>query len=164
MKRFFALALVCALVGLGLPSTTFAAARQQNGQISGTARTQGGQALANTTVRIRNVGTGQPAGTAQTSATGEFSFSNLPAGSYIIEIVDANGQVIGTTAALSLTASATSLTGVAVTASASGSGAAAAAAGHSFFKSTGGIVLLAAAGGGAVAAIVATRGDESGSK
>lgn len=160
MRRFFALALVCALIGLGWPSTTFAAARAQNGQISGVAKTPAGQPLANTTVRVRSVGTGQVAATAQTSAAGEFSFANLPAGTYVIEIVDANGLVIGTSSGLTLSAT-TTLTGVAVTSSATGSAAAAGAAGGSFFKSTGGIILLAAAGGGAVAAVVATRGDES---
>lgn len=160
MKRFFALTLVCALIGLGVPGVTFAAAHPQTGQVAGVAKNQGGQALANQTVRLRNVGTGQTAGTAQTSATGEFSFGNLAAGNYVAEIVDASGKVIGTSATLSLSASTMTLTGVAVTTSGAGA-AAGAVAGGSFFKSTAGIVLLAAAGGGAVAAVVATRGDES---
>lgn len=162
MRRFFALALVAALIGLGLPTNTFAAAKPQNGQISGAAKNQGGQPLANHTVRLRNVGSGQIAGTATTSAGGQFTFTNLAAGNYVIEVVDAAGQVVATSTTLTLSAATMTLTGVAVTASAAGVAAAAgAAAGGSFFTSTAGIVLLVAAGGGAVAAVVATRGDES---
>ncbi len=165
MRRFLAFALVVALIALGVPTASFAAARQAPGSISGIAKDAGGVPLPNYTVRLRNVTTGQVAATTTTNGAGEFSFTNVNPGNYIIEIVDSNGKVVATSTTLSLAAGAT-LTGVAVSMSAAGAAAASGAAGGagSFFTSTTGILILAAAGGGTVAAIVATRGDSSPSK
>ncbi|HEY3381976.1 MAG TPA: carboxypeptidase-like regulatory domain-containing protein [Vicinamibacterales bacterium] len=164
MKRVLALALVVALVSLGVPTASFAAApRQANGSIAGIAKDAGGTPLGNYTVRLRNTGTGAISGTTQTSAAGEFSFASLPTGNYVVEITDSTGKIIATSSALNLGAGAT-LTGVAVAASAAGAAAAAAAVGGgagAFFTSTAGILILVAAGAGTVAAIVATRGDSS---
>jgi hypothetical protein len=166
MKRFFALALVLALIALGLPTASFAAApRQGSGTISGIAKDAGGTALSGVTVRCRNTGTGAIAGTTTSNASGAFTFSNLGPASYVIEIVDSTGKVIATSATLTLTASQMSITGVAIaTSAAAGGGAAAAAGGGSFFTSTAGILILAAAGAGTVGIIVATRSDSSPSK
>jgi hypothetical protein len=159
MKRFFALALVAALVGLGVPAPL--AAAQQTGSLAGIAKDNGGNPLGNYTVRLRNVASGQLVGTGKTAADGAFTFSNLQAGNYVIEIVDAAGKVIATSASIPLAAGA-ALTGVVVTASAASAAAIAGAAGAgSFFTSTGGIVLLAAVGVGVTAGIVKATGSPS---
>jgi len=163
MKRFFALVLVFALISLGVPTLASAAPQGQAGRITGTARSQGGQPLANYAVQVRNVATGQIVGTAKTSAAGEFGFSNLAAGNYVVEVVDAGGRIVATSSSITLAGGAMSITGVAVTASGA-LGAGAAAGGGSFFTSTAGIILMVAAGAGTIAAIVATRGPASPSK
>jgi hypothetical protein len=163
MRKFLSLALVVAIVSLGMPSVSFAAGRgaqQGNGQVMGTARSEAGSPIANATVRLRNSATGDVVATSKTTATGEFSFGNVPTGSYVVELVDGNGAVIATSAAVSLAPGATSVTGVALTAAVgkAGVGAVAATGGGHFFTSTGGIVLLAAVGAGVVAGVYfATR-------
>jgi hypothetical protein len=49
--------------------------------ISGTVTSQSGAGIANATITLKNIGTGQPA-TAKTDASGFFSIANLPAGTY----------------------------------------------------------------------------------
>ncbi len=156
MKRLLALSLACAMVLLGVPGASAAAGPQTTGQVAGTAQTTGGNPIANATVRLRNTGTGQLAGTTRTLADGTYSFGNLPAGNYVVELVDANGAVIATSAPVSLATGAMSVTGVALTAAAgkAGLGAVGATGAGHFFTSTGGIVLLAAVGAGAVVGIV----------
>ena len=164
MKRFFALALVAAIVTLGVPAASFAAPLN-TGTISGIARTADGAVLANVTVPCRNIGTGAVVGTTTTNAAGAFTFSNLSAGSYVVELVDNGGKIIGAGPTVSLNGNQMTVNGVAVTGNTAAYGAAAGAAagGASFFKSKAGILILAAAGGGTIAAILATR-DSSPSK
>src|SRR4051794_19068814 len=112
-------------VALVLASSMFATAplvaapRGQNetASLSGTASNPAGETLANTVVQIRNVATGQLAGTTTSSATGAFSFGGLQAGTYTVEVVGATGQIIGSSAAVTVAAGAT-VTGVAVSATA----------------------------------------------
>jgi hypothetical protein len=164
MKRVLALALIVALVSIGMPMSSFAGPRV-NSSVAGIAKDMSGRPLANTTVRMRNVVTGQIAGTARTSLSGAFTFENLTSGNYIVETVNAAGRVVATSSSLDLAPGA-SVTGVAVTAPAevAAAQAAAAAGGGSFFASTGGIVLLAAIGAGAVAGIYYATKDDSPSK
>jgi hypothetical protein len=165
MKRVLALVLVVALVSIGLPTASFAGPRV-NSSVAGIAKDTTGRPLVNTTVRMRNVVTGQIAGTARTSLSGAFTFENLTSGNYIVETVNAAGRVVATSSSLDLAPGA-SVTGVAVTAPAdvaAQAGAAAAAGGGSFFASAGGIVLLAAIGAGAVAGIYYATKDDSPSK
>jgi hypothetical protein len=158
MKRFFSLALVLALVSIGVP---LGAAAPQNASLAGIARNAGGDPLVNHTVRLRNVATGQIAGTTWSSAQGAFSFTGLAQGNYVIEVVDATGKIIATSASIPV-ATGAAITGVTVTASAASAAAIGAAAGTgSFFTSTAGIVLIAAAGVGATAAIVRATGSAS---
>ena len=164
MKRILALALAAALVALGLPLPV-AAGQQTLGSIAGVARDVGAKPLANSTVRLRNVSTGGLAATTTSNASGAFSFTGLSQGSYVIEVVNAAGQVIATSSAMTLTAGAMTISGIALTASAAAAGAAGAAAAAggigSFFTSTAGIVLLAAAGAGATAGIIVATGQAS---
>ena len=163
MKRLLSIALIAALVTVGLPSAMFAGPRL-NSSVAGIAKDMAGKPLANTTVRLRNVVTGQLAGTARTSLSGAFTFENLASGNYIVETVDTAGRIMATSSSLDVAPGAT-LTGVAVTAPAAAKQAGAAAAGGgSFFTSTAGIVLLAAIGAGLVTGIVLSTRDDSPSK
>ena len=115
---------------------------QTNGTISGIASVDG-KPLANVTVRLRNVDTGQLVGNTTSNAQGQFSFTGLGPGNFVVETVSANGTILGTSTAIALTAAAMVATGITVAttaaalAAAGGVGAAAVGAG-------------AAAGGGAL--------------
>lgn len=165
MRRLLALALVVAMVSLGVPQVTWAAAPQGGSQVSGSAKTSTGSPIANATVRLRNTGTGEVAQTVKTNARGEYSFGKVPSGSYVVELLDNNGAVAATSMPVSL-AAAQSVTGVALTtaAGATGVGAVGAAGAGHFFTSAAGVLLIVGAAGGIVAGIVASGEDKSPSK
>jgi hypothetical protein len=131
---------------------------QPGGSLSGTATSSSGQTLANMTVQLRNLATGQLVGTTTSSATGAFSFTGLPPGRFAVEVVNQAGQVIGTSAAITVAAG-TAVTGVTVGATAAslaaGAGAAAgmAAAGSGAGVSMAAIVTTVAATAGLVGAV-----------
>lgn len=151
---------------------------QATGEIAGTAVVEG-KPLPNITVRLRNVDNGNLVGTMTTNAQGEFRFTGLPAGNYVVETVAPNGTLLGTSARIALTAGAMIAKGVTVTTSAAaasaagvGAGAAAgagagagaatgAAAAGGFFATTAGIITIAAIGAGIAAAVVAATGDDA---
>jgi hypothetical protein len=164
MRRLLALALIVALVMIGVPTSSFAGPRV-NSSVAGIAKDTTGRPLANTTVRLRNVLTGRVAGTARTSLSGAFTFENLASGNYIVETVDAAGRIVATSSSLDVAPGA-AITGVAVTTAAPSAAQAggAAAGGGSFFTSTAGIILLAAIGAGAVAGIYYGTKDDSPAK
>jgi hypothetical protein len=163
MKRLLALALVVALVTIGVPTASFAAPRSTS-SVAGVAKDMTGSPLANTTVRLRNVMTGQLAGTTRTSIAGAFTFENLTSGNYIVETVDANGRIVAASSSVDVAPGA-AMTGVAVTAPADAQAkAGAVAGGGSFFTSTTGIILLAAIGAGVVAGVIVATRDSSPSK
>ena len=124
-----------------------AGAAQATASLSGTARTNSGTALGNETVQLRNIATGQLTATTTSSASGAFSFTALPAGQYTVEVVNAAGQIVGTSAAVTVAAGA-AVTGVGVT----GTTVAAAAAGLS---TTAIIGITAAAVAGGIVTVVA---------
>ena len=161
MKRVLALALVVALVTLGVPTSTFAGQRV-TGSVAGIANDMTGIPLASTTVRLRNVLTGQLAGTTRTSIAGAFLFENLESGNYIVEIIDAARCIVAASSSVNL-APGESMTGVMVTA-VKRDCAAAPARDRSFFTSTTGIILLAAIGAGVVAGVIVATRDSSPSK
>ena len=123
MRSVGAFALVCAL---GLSSPVGAApriglAQAQGASLAGTATSSTGQTVANATVQLRNLATGQLAGTTTSNAAGAFGFTGLQAGNYVVEVVNAAGQIVGTSASVSVAAGA-AITGVTVTASAAAIG------------------------------------------
>jgi hypothetical protein len=162
MRRIIAVTVAFAMLFTALP--LFAAARAgrvaqpPGGTVSGTAQNQTGQAIARTTVQIRDLATGQLVSTTQSAADGAFSFAGLPAGNYAIEVVDAAGNIIGTSASITVAAGAT-VSSVIVSASAAGllgtaGGAAAAGAAAAGGFSTAVVITsiaVAAGVGGAVA-------------
>jgi len=84
--------------------------------LSGTASSSSGEKLPGTVVQLRSLATGQLAGTTTSSALGQFGFVDLNAGSYAVEIVNAAGQIVGTSAAVMVGVGA-AVTDVGVTAS-----------------------------------------------
>ena len=153
LRRLVLSALIVALVvpNVSLFGAPVPAGQPATGTISGAARTASGEAMPNATVRLRNLQTGQLAGTTTAGADGSFIFTALSPGNYAVELVNAAGEVVGTSAIISLTAPAMVATNLVVTASAAAARtavAAAAIAGGSFFTSSLGIVTMAAVGAG----------------
>jgi len=147
---------------------------QPTGAVNGTAEDSLREKLAGHTVRIRNLANGNLAGSTTSGAAGEFSFTGLAPGNYAVEIVNAAGDIVGTSAAITVAAGAT--VNVTVTASAAaalavaegaaaGSAAAAGGAAAAHGISTVFIITAAAAAAGVVGiAVVANRSTASGSR
>ena len=98
MYKSTAVIVVAALVAaapVGVAAQVRAPAPAQ-ASIGGRVVTPSGQVLVNTGVRARNLLTGTIAGSTSTAAGGQFSIVGLNPGNYVLEIVDAGGQVIGT--------------------------------------------------------------------
>lgn len=158
MKRLLASALVFALA-MSAPANVFAAGKaiaQTNGAISGTA-TVDGKPLGNVTVRLRNVDNGSLVGETKANAQGQFSFSGLGPGNFVVETIGPNGTILGTSPVIALTAAAMVATGIAVgttgaAASAAGIGAAAVVGGGAAAGGLSTAATLAIIGGGVVAA------------
>lgn len=126
MKKLLASVLVFALAIAMAPINLIAAARAfQAGSISGVASLEG-KPIPNVSVRLRNVDTGQLVGNTTANTAGQFSFTGLPAGNFVVETVAANGTILGTSA-VALTAATMIVANLTVSASA----AAVAAAGGS---------------------------------
>ena len=145
MKKLVASALCVALSMSVAPVNLIAAGRviaQTNGAISGVA-TVDGKPLANVSVRLRNVDTGQLVGNTTANAQGQFSFAGLGPGNFVVETVAANGTVLGTSTAVALTATAMVATNVVV-----GTSAAAIAAAGGVGAVAGGAAAGGAVGGG----------------
>lgn len=147
MKKLLASALCVALSLTLAPINLIAAGRviaQTNGAISGLASVDG-KPLANVSVRLRNVDTGQLVGNTTANAQGQFSFTGLGPGNFIVETVAANGTILGTSTAIALTTAAMVATNITVgtsaaaLAAAGGVGAAAAGAGAGAAAAAGGV-------------------------
>ena len=162
MRRVLVSALVLSLM---VPaSSAFAAGAGQapgTASIAGSARGASGKAAANATVRVRDVATGQLSGTTSANAAGQFSVAGLNAGNYIVEVVNAAGEVIGTSAPIAVAAGA-AVTGVGISAAAMTMAIGGPA---SFFGSAFGIATIVGAGlGVAGVAVAVNRPDASPSK
>lgn len=172
MRRVLSLGLVMAVAAVGMPVGAYAATKapaarqgQETGSLNGIAQGADRAPLRNYTVRVRNVADGQIAGTTTSSGAGEFAFAGLQPGNYVVEVVDAAGQVVGLSPTLGVTAGAA----MSVTINASAGGAitaAAASGGFSLFGlgTIGSVAVITAAGVAGVTAVVATRGDASPSR
>jgi SdrD B-like protein len=133
--------------------------------ISGAADAASGAPLASTTVRLRSVSSGNVAATTTTNGTGEFAFSVAEPGNYVIEVVNAAGDVIGSSSMIAVTAGAT-IAGLTVRGPAAASTASAASkTSKPFFTSAAGIVTAAATAAAVVGVTVAAnQGSASPSK
>jgi hypothetical protein len=77
-----------------------------------------GKPFPNITVRLRNVDNGQLIGNTVANSTGGFSFNGLAVGNYVVEMVAANGTILGTSVGIVLTPLAIVSTNISVGASA----------------------------------------------
>src|SRR5438067_6979000 len=166
-KKILAVTMMMAMALMSAPASIVAAQAQAVGTISGTATSQSGQSLANMTAQLRNLATKQLVGTTTTYAQGAFSFTGLNPGQFMVEVVNAQGAIVGTTSAITLSAGAMVATGITVTATAAGAiagGAAAAGGLGAFFGTTAGIVAGVAVAGGITAAVIAAQSNASPSR
>jgi hypothetical protein len=171
MRRIPVIALIFALLLSGLPLLAAPAGRVaqvQGGTLSGTATDATGQPIARTKVQLRDLATGQLVGTTQSGANGAFTFTGLPAGNFAVEVVNAAGQIIGSSASITVAAGAT-ITGVTVSATAAAAmgtaaGAAAAGAATAGGFSTAVVITTVAVGAGIAGAIALATNDASPSR
>ena len=150
-KTLLAIALALTLAAAAIPARVLAGqVPAATGLISGTAHSQAGQTLANTTVRLRSLINQQIVSTTTSNSAGGFTFTGLTPGQYVVEAVNAAGQVVGTSSAVTLTATAMVATGVGVT-----TAVATAAVAGGFLGSTLGLATLAGVASGVAAVTVA---------
>jgi hypothetical protein len=158
MRHILALTVASSMLFSAGPLLAGAAPRvgqaPQTASLAGTAKTSTGQVVPDATVQVRNLTTGQLTATTTSNAAGEFKFEGLPPGNYTIEIVNPTGQIIATSAAVSLAAGA-AVAGVTVSASAAAIGAAGAAGAAAGAAGAAG---AGAAGAGAAVAGAAAAG------
>jgi hypothetical protein len=153
MRKSFAMLMVAVLVLSGSASI-FA---QGQGALTGVAQSADKAPLPNFRVNIRNANTGELAGSTTSNQAGQFSFSSLQPGNFVVEIVDAAGKVVGLSSSVTVTAGAT----VTVTVGATAAGALAAGAGGGLsllgLGPLASVAVAGAASAAAVTAVVATR-------
>jgi len=145
--RTSAWTLVAVMSMPGVSVMNASAAPHAAGTVSGTAVSSANEPLANTNVRLRSLQTGKVAATTVTDAAGRFSLASLNPDTCVIELLNAAGQIIGTSTAISVTPGA-AITGVAVTSSV-----AAAVGAHPARFSTTLAIVTAAAASAAVAGV-----------
>jgi len=80
-----------------------AAVRSDAAGLNGIATTSNGEPLPNTVVRARNLLTNEIEASTRTSEKGEFAILNLQPGNYVLELVDDDGAIIGTSAFVAAT-------------------------------------------------------------
>jgi hypothetical protein len=136
---------------------------QGAGSLSGTALTSIGQLMVNANVQLRELETGQLAATTKTTPGGAFSFPVVRPGQYVVEIVNAVGEVMGTSAPLVVRAG-TPLTGVTVVESreSQDAGGAAGAASGGHMKTI--VIISSVAAAAAVITAVSVSGSASPSR
>jgi filamentous hemagglutinin family protein len=172
MRRFVALALSSTLVLQVAPLMAAPAApgaragRAQapvaTGALNGTAHSASGQTLSNYTVQLRNLQTGQVAGTSTSNAAGSFSFTGLNPATYMVEVLNPAGVIVGSSAATAVAAGAT----VTVTVSTMAAALAGVAAGGAAAAgvSTALVVTTVAVAAGIAGAVVVARNNASPSR
>jgi hypothetical protein len=93
-------------MALGTLPNVAAAARlgqaAQTATIEGAAHDSTGKPLANRPVQVRNVRTGQVAGSARTDAAGRFRFGDLAPTTYIVELLNDAKRTVGTSVEIPL--------------------------------------------------------------
>ena len=155
MRKSFAAVLVAILV-VPASSPVFAQSQGQ-GAVNGVAQSADKAPLPNFRVHVRNANTGELTGSTTSNQAGQFSFSGLQPGNYVVEIVDAAGKVVGLSPSLTVAAGST----VTVTVGATAAGALAAASGGGLsllgLGPLASVAVAGAASAAAVTAVVATR-------
>jgi hypothetical protein len=170
MRRIVAIALSSSLLLqaaplLAAPSLhgTRAATAQapvSSGTINGTAQSAAGQKLASYKVQLRNLDSGQLAGTTTSDAAGSFSFASLTPGNYVIEVVDPAGVIVGSSASIPVAAGAA----VSVTVSATAAAATTASGTSSRHVSSAVVITSIAAAAGIAGVVAVVRNNASPSR
>jgi len=165
MRKVFVLGLTFVFATMVMRAGLMAAApaQQQPGGIQVTARNAQQQVMPGVRVQVRD-SAGRLVASGTTNSAGSFSFAGLNPGTYTIEILDAAGSIVGTSAAVAVGAGATAA--VTVTAAAAGAIAAAAGGGMSLFGlgTIATVAVIGAAGAATIVAVQATRDDASASR
>ena len=159
MRRFTALALALVFAVVVSPAP-LVVAQGQTGNVNGVAADASKNPLANHTVRLRNLQTGEITSVTQSTANGSFSFAGVNPGNFVIEIVNSTGQIIATSSTVAVAAGTTAtvtITATALAGMAAGAGASSLAA---LFSGTS-LIVVTAAGVAAVAIAVAATQDEA---
>jgi hypothetical protein len=123
--------------------------------LAGTATGDTGQVLAKHTVQLRNLDTGLVVATTTSDEKGEFSFTGVQAGAFVVEVVNSAGVVIATTGTIAVTAGAT-ITGITLSTAAK---VALSLGGGGLFGTTATVLLTTATAIGITGAIIASGGD-----
>jgi carboxypeptidase family protein len=171
MRRLWCVCLVLALISPGIPLWAFSPPQggqagqspQQFGAINGTVRSANGQALANFRVRVRDSKSGAIVAGSTSNTGGGFSIAGVAPGTYVVEAVNAGGQVVGLSSSVAVASGAMSSTAIIATAA----GTAAQAAGGFSLLGLGtaaSVGVIAAAGAAGVAGIVVASHNASPSK
>jgi hypothetical protein len=140
------------------------AAADETSNLTGTAYTTTLRPLSKVEVQVRNLQTGMRVNSIFSGENGEFAFKGLEPGTYIIEVVDRSGRVLGMSAPFTLAAASTG--NVSVVAVAQGMVSAGERAGFSLLGlgPTTSLAVVGAASAAAVTAVVSTRQDASPSR
>ena len=162
MRKFLSGVLVAALAAS--VSAQAAGTEGEPVTLTGTAYRTNLQPLPGVEVQLRSLRTGSLVASTSSSPAGEFSFKSIQPGSYVVEIVNASGRLLGMSPPLTLGSAST--VKVSVVAVAEGAAAASGGAGFSLLG-LGPVTSLAVVGAAnvaAVSAVVATRPDASPSR
>lgn len=162
MRKILAVALTLAMLTAWMPTGVSAAAPVRQGQTTGSVQAVAKDAaqrnLPGVRVQVRAMN-GQIVATGTTDSTGSFSIAGLTPGLYVIEVVDDDdGNIVGTSAPVAVTAGAT--TTATVRAAAAGAIAAATGGGLSLFG-LGPLRTMAVVGAAAAARILAIRSTQN---
>ena len=132
-----------------------------SGSVSGNATDQNDQPLAAYSVRLRNVDTGIVDATSSTNTAGEYAFTQIASGKYVVELLDRDGYILALSAVVTIGEDRKDVAGLIVRAKPRY--VAAGATGHKWFGTTA-MVLTAAAAAGVTAGVLVSRPDASPSK
>jgi hypothetical protein len=101
--RTVVLTLSLAMALNAVPPIAWAAGQAQKAAIEGAAHDSSGKPLKDKPVQTRDVKTGQVAGSAQTDAFGRFRFGDLAPATYVVELLNDQKKVVGTSIEIPLT-------------------------------------------------------------
>jgi hypothetical protein len=164
MKRVLVIGVAVAMMVSSWPVSAAGPASRPTGAIRGTAMSVTGQTLAYVTVPVRNLYTGQVAGLTTSDAVGGFNFAGLNPGSYIVEVVNQAGAIVGSSSVVTVNSGATATITVTTTAPAAFGAQAGAGTTQSHGVRTAVIITAIAAGAGIAAAIAIANNDSSPSR
>jgi hypothetical protein len=102
MRRAVATALLVWSVASASLAETRSRMPRDAGLVQGAAVAADRSALPDRTVRLRDVETGRVAAIKTTDAAGQFSFSGLAAGTYVVELLDRAGKMVGATSPIAV--------------------------------------------------------------